>query len=130
VDDVQEQITGLDTRVTALEGSSVSAFEKITETSAIVTTGTFAAGFLKSNIAKYSEFMFVAYCEDDSVAVPAPIILNQMLAQRVVDNKNYFSVTNGTITFTIKPQASFPVNYVNAELTGNNGDQVTLLNSN
>lgn len=119
--DVQTQITGLDTRVTALEeaGGGVSDFVQIGETaSSVVSTGTLNAMMHKSNIANYSKFMMVAYCDDGSAAVPAPIMLNKKLVQRVIDNGNSFSVTNGTITFTIKPQASFPVNHVVAELTG------------
>lgn len=121
VDDAQEQITGLDTRVTALEeaGGGVTDFVQIVNTaSSIVDSGTFTAGLHKNFLPNYSEFMIVAYCEDDSVAVPPPIMLNRKLMQRVIDNSNSFSVTNGTITFSIKPQANVPINYVNAELSG------------
>lgn len=115
------EVEALDGRVTALEeaGGGVSDFVQIGETAhSVVTSGTFNAMMHKSNINNYSEFMFTAYCDDGSAAVPAPIMLNKKLVQRVVDNSNSFSTTNGSITFTIKPQASFPVNHVVAELTG------------
>lgn len=115
------EVEALDGRVTALEeaGGGVSDFSQIGETaSGTISSGTFNAMMHKSNIANYSEFMFVAYCDDGSATVPPPIMLNKKLVQRVIDNSNSFSFTNGTITFTIKPQASFPVNHVVAELSG------------
>lgn len=117
---IPAQVEALDGRVTALEeaGGGVSDWVQIGETSSIIaTTGTVSAMMHKSNIANYSEFMFIAYCEDGTVAVPPPIQLIKKLVQRVIDNSNSFSVTNGTLNLTIEPQDSFPVNHVNVKLT-------------